>query len=460
MDWESIFNSENVISVALPGGIGLAIAAILYVGRYYLYKYIRKLAAKTKTCFDDIMIQETRIPSILWCIWIGLYAGWKIADTPTAWIDMENKVIPVLFVSIGIYTAIMIIMATFKWYKIEICSKTESSLDDVVMAVLIGGTPVVGIALGVILVLKMLGYQSAALNSWLSVHFGKLAALVILMVTLLLATIQIVPKVIQRGVHDAGAEQTEEELQKRADTLSSVISTTIQIIIIFMFLLMALSEFNINITAFITGAGVLGLAVGFGAQSLVKDVIAGLFVIMENQYRKGDVIKIADITGTVEEINLRRTILRDMDGVNHVVPNGEIRVSSNFTKQWSRVNFNISVAYNTDLEKAIALINRVGKEMMEDPQWTPLLLTAPKALRVDKLGDSGIDIKVMGDTKPSRQWEVTGELKLRLKKAFDKEGIEIPYPHTTVLFGDFPTQLLPNNNKSEGGQAKENRNSR
>ena len=197
------------------------------------------------------------------------------------------------------------------------------------------------------------------------------------------------------------------------------------------------------ITPILTATGVVGVALGFGAQSLVKDVLAGLFIIMENQYRKGDVVKIADVSGVVEDISLRRTILRDLDGINHIVPNGEIRVASNFTKQWSRANLNISVSYDTDLDKAMAVINRVGKELAEDPQWASAILTPPKAIRVDKLGDSGIEIKILGDTKPIRQWDVMGELRLRLKKEFDKEGIEIPWPHTKVYFGNTPPALSP-----------------
>ncbi|HJW88415.1 MAG TPA: mechanosensitive ion channel family protein, partial [Dehalococcoidia bacterium] len=183
-------------------------------------------------------------------------------------------------------------------------------------------------------------------------------------------------------------------------------------------------------------------ALGFGAQSVVKDIIAGVFIVMENQYRVGDVVKIADIAGLVEEINLRRTVLRDLDGVVHVVPNGEIRVASNFTKEWSRVNLNISVGYGTDLDHAIAVINRVCEEMAAEPQWASLILKTPQVLRVDKLGDSGIELKVLGDTKPIRQWDVMGEIRKRVKNAFDKEGIEIPWPHTKVFFGNspFPTE--------------------
>jgi moderate conductance mechanosensitive channel len=177
---------------------------------------------------------------------------------------------------------------------------------------------------------------------------------------------------------------------------------------------------------------------------------------MENQYRKGDVVKIADTSGAVEEINLRRTILRDMDGITHTVPNGEIRVASNYTKIWSRVNLNIGVSYDTDLDHAIQVINQVGKDLFEDPDWRSSLITPPKAIRVDNLGESSIDIKIVGETKPSRQWDVTGELRLRLKKAFDKENIEIPWPHTKVYFGNQPPSLLTNNNSQPGDVAEIN----
>jgi small conductance mechanosensitive channel len=178
-------------------------------------------------------------------------------------------------------------------------------------------------------------------------------------------------------------------------------------------------------------------------------VIAGVFIIMENQYRVGDVVKIADISGLVEQINLRRTMLRDLDGIVHVVPNGEIRVASNFTKEWSRVNLNISVSYETDLDRAIAVINRVCQEMAEEPEWAPLIVKTPQVLRVDNLGNSGIELKILGDTKPIRQWDVMGEIRKRVKKAFDEEGIEIPWPHTKVFFGN-PIPPQPEAMKQKG----------
>jgi small conductance mechanosensitive channel len=158
------------------------------------------------------------------------------------------------------------------------------------------------------------------------------------------------------------------------------------------------------------------------------------------------VVKVADIIGLVEDITLRRTVLRDLDGIVHHVPNGEIKTASNYTRHFSRVNLNISVGYGTDLDHAISVINRVGKELAEDEKWRKVIKTAPQVLRVDSLGDSGIDIKILGDVKPIEQWAVMGELRLRLKKAFDAEGIEIPWPHTKVYFGN----PLPDSAKKKG----------
>ncbi|MBA7714822.1 Small-conductance mechanosensitive channel [subsurface metagenome] len=205
---------------------------------------------------------------------------------------------------------------------------------------------------------------------------------------------------------------------------------------------MILSELGINIYPPLAGFGVIGVALGFGAQYLIRDLIAGFFVLVENQYNIGDWVSIAGIDGSVQEINMRRTVLRDFDGTVHVVPNGEIKTASNYSKEWARVNLNISVAYGTDLDHAIAVINRVGTEMAKAEHWRSLIKSPPQALRVDNLGNSGIDIKVLGETKPIRQWEVMGELRKRIKKAFDEEGIEMPWPHTKVYFGS-PTPRAP-----------------
>jgi len=155
------------------------------------------------------------------------------------------------------------------------------------------------------------------------------------------------------------------------------------------------------------------------------------------------VATVADIGGLVEEVNLRKTVLRDLDGALHHVPNGEIRVASNYSKLFARVNFDIPVSYGTDLDHAFSVINRVCQEMAEEEEWSKVIRTTPQVLRVNKFGDSGIDIKILGDVKPLEQWRVTGELRYRLKKAFDAEGIEIPWPHTKVFFGNAPQNPEP-----------------
>jgi small-conductance mechanosensitive channel len=234
--------------------------------------------------------------------------------------------------------------------------------------------------------------------------------------------------------------ESKDEINKRIDTLFSALLGVGRLVIIIVVIFMILSELDIPIAPALAGIGIAGVAVGFGAQYLIKDLIAGTFIILENQYRVGDWILVADINGLVEEVHLRRTVLRDFDGTVHTVPNGEIRVASNYTKKFSRINLNISVAYNTDLDHAMEVINRVGDELAADEHWSKLVKGAPRALRVNNLGDSGIDIKILGNVTPLQQWAVMGELRLRLKKAFDAEGIEIPWPHTKVYFGNSPQQ--------------------
>jgi small conductance mechanosensitive channel len=243
-----------------------------------------------------------------------------------------------------------------------------------------------------------------------------------------------VPPILHNAIKGAKGE-SKEGIKKRTDTLVGVLMGTGRVLIIIVIFFMILSEFDVNIAPILAGLGIAGIAVGFGAQYLIRDLIAGIFVILENQYRVGDVAKVADIAGLVEEVNLRKTVLRDLDGIVHHVPNGEIRVASNYSRHFSRVNLNISVAYGTDLDHAISVINRVGQELAMDKNWHSRIRSAPQVLRVDNLGDSGIDIKILGEVKPLEQWNVMGELRLRLKKAFDEEGIEIPWPHVKLYFG-------------------------
>ncbi len=444
MNWEQLTNPETLYGLVLPVGIALVIIIVALLLRKVLYSYIRRLASKTRSDFDDILIRDTRPATLLWSIWLGLIAGFAFYEAPDSWSDITDKAVPVIFTTLGIYTAIMVVIALLRWYKKEICCRTTSSLDDIILGTLIVATPVIGGGLGLITILNMLGIGSERVNNWLNTHIASLGAITVVTVILLISSVIIVPRVINSAVRNSSVDQTEEELQKRASTLISVVGTAIQVMILFIYLLMIASNVGLDITSVLAGAGVLGIAVGFGAQSLVKDVLAGLFIIMENQYRKGDVVSIAGESGVVEEINLRRTILRNVDGIYHVVPNGEIRIASNYTKQWARANINVAVTYGTDLKRAMEVIDGVGKEMAGDPYWSCALISPPRATRVDKLGvDTGIEIKVMADTRPARQWEVMGELRLRIKNAFDKAGIVLYYPHTRVFLDNVPGQLKP-----------------
>lgn len=254
----------------------------------------------------------------------------------------------------------------------------------------------------------------------------------------------LIPRIVRRLVSRRMAGEVDTEIDKRTNTLSSILVTITGVILLIIAILTILPEFGVDITTLIAAIGVGGLAFAFAAQNLVRDFITGFFILFEDQYRVGDAINVAGIAGAVEEIGLRRTVLRDLDGIVHSIPNGKVEISSNMTKKFSRAHLDISVGYGEKLERVMEVINTVCNEMAEDPKWKPDLITTPAVVRVNKLGDSGIDIKILGDTKPARQWDVMGELRLRIKNAFDEEGIEIPWPHTKIYFGNQPPAISEN----------------
>lgn len=274
------------------------------------------------------------------------------------------------------------------------------------------------------------------MTEWLKIH--GLRILIIIIVGLIVYFIfqKIIPRIIRRTVTLQMRGKPQIEIQKRSKTISRVLRNTVGILIGILVLFTILAEVGINIGPALASLGILGLAVGFGAQSLVKDMINGLFILIENPYGVGDVVKVAGIAGLVEEINLRRTILRDLDGIVHHVPNGEINIASNLTREFSRVNMNISVGYGENLDRVIAVINSVCSEMAKEKEWNQKIIKTPQVLRVDALGESGIDIKILGETQPIAQWDVMGEIRKRIKAEFDKQGIEIPWPHMKVYFGN------------------------
>ena len=220
--------------------------------------------------------------------------------------------------------------------------------------------------------------------------------------------------------------------EKRENTLIQVLSGTAVVVIWILATLMILSEIGIAIGPLLAAAGIAGVAVGFGGQYLIRDVITGMFIILENQYRVGDVVCFGDTCGSVEHISLRMTMLRDLDGTVHHVPHGEVKTVSNMTKGYARVNLDVGVGYGSDIGKVIDVINRVGRELADDAYWKDQIMEAPAFLRIDTFGDSAIIVKILGKTLPLSQWDVAGELRKRLKYAFDNEGIEIPLPQRVI----------------------------
>lgn len=239
-----------------------------------------------------------------------------------------------------------------------------------------------------------------------------------------------IERIIRRLVPQGSGSKEAEE--KRENTLIQVVGGTARVLLWIVVLLMVLSELGVAIGPLLAAAGVAGIAIGFGGQYLIRDLFSGFFILIENQYRIGDVVCFDQTCGTVEEISLRMTRLRDLDGVVHHIPHGEVKTVSNLSKQFSRVNLNIGVAYDANLEKVIEVVNTVGKELSEDEAWKQDIIQPPAFLRVDEFTDSSVVIKIVGDTQPGKQWGVAGELRKRLKIAFDKAKIEIPFPQRVI----------------------------
>jgi small conductance mechanosensitive channel len=200
--------------------------------------------------------------------------------------------------------------------------------------------------------------------------------------------------------------------------------------------LIVLREVGVDIMPVVTGAGILGLAVGFGAQTLVKDVIAGFFLTFENHLRVGDVAMIDGTGGIVEAINLRTTVLRDLEGTLHVFPNGSFERYSNRTKDYSYFVINVGVAYKEDTDRVTEVLREVGADLRADAAFSPSILAPLEVLGVDAFEDSQVTIKARIKTVPLKQWEVGRELRRRIKRAFDRASIEIPFPHLSVYVGE------------------------
>jgi len=274
-------------------------------------------------------------------------------------------------------------------------------------------------------------------SDWLAAA-GYIALTVVLAYVAIRAVRVFVHGVVKTLVDREATEGTAQELsavelKKRMDTLEALGSRVLQAFVVVIAALMILDKLDLNIGPAVAGLGVVGIAVGFGAQTLVKDYFNGALILIENQFSLGDVVSLAGVTGTVEDFSLRRTTLRDLDGVVHTVPNSEIHVASNRTRTWARINEDVTITYDTDVDKAIGVVDRVGQEMKDDPVWKRRVLEPARVDRVEALGEFGVTLKILGSVRAIDQWSAGGEFRKRLLAAFAEEGIEIASPQRVIL---------------------------
>ena len=274
-------------------------------------------------------------------------------------------------------------------------------------------------------------------QDWLSRSGKDILIIVALTVAAYVAFRMIFPPIARRAI--LGKAPQDPELIRRADTIVGVIMRTSAGVFFLVGLLTLLPEIGVDVTALLAGLGITGLAIALGAQALVRDGISGVFLLAEDQYRTGDVIRIADVTGTVEAITLRRTIIRDTDGVVHSVPNGVITVVANYTRDYAMVNVAVRVSYGEDLKKVSGVITDVAQQMQADETLSSRLIDSPSLNRVESVGNEGVTVVVSARTTPEARWDVTNELKRRLAEAFLAEGIHVPYPTLDSIEGDATT---------------------
>lgn len=266
-----------------------------------------------------------------------------------------------------------------------------------------------------------------------------LRIIVIIVVVLVLQVVlrQVIVRVVRRVIK-SGPKQSEKEERMREDTIISVFRTATAVILWIVGIILIIGAIGVNIAALATGAGLVGVVVGFGAQNTISDYLSGVFIIMENQFRVGDVVEFSGgsvgqpVSGIVEDISIRITRLRDLDGNLHVVRNGQPGQVNNMTSSWSRSKIDLYVGWDTDLTLVEKLIDQVGQEIAKDKDWQEFIIEPIKFYRVNDFTDSAVVVRALGKTTPIYQWAVAGEFRRRIKPVFDKHGIERPYPQRVI----------------------------
>ena len=288
------------------------------------------------------------------------------------------------------------------------------------------------------------------LTNWTISELPSIIILIILLIVLLKTSSFLINKLknllLRRTIHHQ--EEPDLEAEKRLNTLMGIIRKVTSVLIWSVFIMIFLKKINIDIAPILAGAGIVGLAVGFGAQELVRDFISGFFILLENQIRTGDVAIINGTGGLVEKIELRTITLRDQSGTVHIFQNGKINTIANMTKGWSAMVFDIGVAYKENLNQVMDIMKEVAEDLRNDETFGPKILEPMEIFGLDNFGDSALIIKGRIKTRPIEQWNVGREYRKRLKEAFDLHHIEIPFPHQTIYWGEDTKPLEMTINKA------------
>lgn len=270
------------------------------------------------------------------------------------------------------------------------------------------------------------------LDNWLNI------AIIIVVLLIVIIVVRIIAGRMRRLV-DKKISDEKMVIKKRTYTFTSVVSNLIIVVASVAAILIIADQIGISVTPLLAGAGVAGIVIGFGAQSLIKDLINGTFILLEQWYQINDVITIGDTSGVVERFNLRTTVIRDIEGTLHFIPNGEINRLSNRTHDWSRALVEVGVHYSENTDRVVEVLEEVFSELMNDKKYKKVILEKPTILGnggVSKLGDSSVVFTVICKVKPGEQWTISRQLRKRIKDKFDQVGIEIPYPCTNVYMRD------------------------
>jgi small conductance mechanosensitive channel len=290
--------------------------------------------------------------------------------------------------------------------------------------------------------LVSLTFDTDRLWQWLGDHGVSILVIAGAALLALRLAQKFIPAAIARAVMRDAAPLTAHDLRTRANTLTAVLLGAARVAVLGIALLMVVGELGVDVVPVIAGLGIGGIAIGLGAQSLVRDAINGILILGENQFGKGDMIKVAGVQGWVEEVNLRRTVLRDLDGTVHSVPNSEIKVASNLTRGYSGVDLIVSIGPGQDLDRALAAIDEAGRDLGDDPELGEKILETPRVARIDSIAATGgVDVRVTGRVTPGAQWKVTSALRRRIVRTFDASGIRFGPPPASPA--PTPVSTLP-----------------